>query len=167
SVIGTVLDVCGTFKARFAQDAGVVQEIERALERTETCQDFRELRAVFDDIYQGKGIPYAAAFANEVVTKGICILRLVKGNLRDAIIAGVNMGRDTDCMTAIAAGISGALSGSAGLPDEWVRQSDYATSVNPYTNSKRTLGEHADGLYEAFKARLRKMQQYVQAMSYD
>ena len=167
SVIGTVLDVCGTFKARFAQDAGVVREIERALERTETCQDFRELRAVFDDIYQGKGIPYAAAFANEVVTKGICILRLVKGNLRDAIIAGVNMGRDTDCMTAIAAGISGALSGSVGLPDEWVRQSDYATSVNSYTNSKRTLGEHADGLYEAFRARLRKMQQYVQAMSDD
>jgi hypothetical protein len=165
SVIGTVLDVCGTFKTRFSQDAGVAREIERALKLTETCQDFRDLRAAFDDVYQGKGIPYAASFANEVVTKGICILRLVKGNLRDAIVAGVNMGRDTDCMTAVAAGISGALSGSAGLPNEWVQQSDYATRVNPYTNSQRTLREHADGLYQAFKARLHKMQQYVEAMS--
>ena len=90
------------------------------------------------------------------MTKGICIFRLVKGNLRDAIVAGVNMGRDTDCMSAVAAGISGALSGSAGLPEEWVQQSDYATSLNPYTNSQRTLREHADGLYEAFQARIDK-----------
>jgi ADP-ribosylglycohydrolase len=164
SVIGTVLDMCGTFKARFAQDAGVARELERALERAETCQDFRELRATFDDVYQGKGIPYAASYANEVVTKGLCILRLVKANLHDAIIAGVNMGRDTDCMTAIAAGISGALSGSEGLPDEWVQQSDYATSINQHTNCQRTLREHADGLYGAFRARLLKMQHYVEAM---
>jgi len=143
----------------------VVRELERGLEQTEHCQDFRELRAAFDDIYQGKGIPYAAAYANEVVTKGICIFKLVRGNLRDAIIAGVNMGRDTDCTTAVAAGISGALSGSAGLPDEWVRQSDHATSVNPYTNSQRTLREHADGLYEAFQARIARLREYTETMA--
>ena len=165
SVLGAVFDVCGTFKDRFVQDAHVVRELERGLEQTEHCQDFRELRAAFDDIYQGKGIPYAAAYANEVVTKGICIFKLVRGNLRDAIIAGVNMGRDTDCTTAVAAGISGALSGSAGLPDEWVRQSDHATSVNPYTNSQRTLREHADGLYEAFQARIARLREYTETMA--
>jgi hypothetical protein len=143
----------------------VVRELERGLELTQGCQDFRDLRAAFDEVYQGKGIPYAAAYANEVVTKGVCIFKLVQGNLRDAIVAGVNVGRDTDCTSAVAAGISGALSGSAGLPDEWVRQSDYATRVNPYTNSKRTLREHADGLYQAFQTRMTKMQQYVEAMS--
>ena len=86
--------------------------------------------------------------------------------MHDAIIAGVNMGRDTDCTSAVAAGISGALSGSAGLPDEWVRQSDYATSVNPSTNSQRTLREHADGLHGAFRARLIKMRQYVEGMDH-
>jgi ADP-ribosylglycohydrolase len=165
SVLGAVFDVCGTFEERFVQDAHVVRELERALELTEQCQDFREMRALFDDIYQGKGIPYAAAYANEVVTKGICIFAMVKGNLHDAILAGVNMGRDTDCTSAVAAGISGALSGSAGLPEEWVEQSDYATSVNPYTNSQRTLREHADGLCDAFQARMTKMQQYVQLMN--
>jgi len=164
SVLGAVLDVCGTFRDRFVQDAHVVREIERGLELTQNCQDFRDLRAAFDEVYQGKGIPYAAAYANEVVTKGVCIFKLVQGNLRDAIVAGVNMGRDTDCTAAVAAGISGALSGSAGLPDEWVQQSDHATRVNPYTNSQRTLREHADGLYDAFQARLRKMRHYVETM---
>ena len=163
-VMDAVFDVCGTFRERFVQDAGVVRELERGLEATQRCQDFRELRAAFDDIYQGKGLPYAHSFANEVVTKGICIFRMVQGDLRRAIVAGVNMGRDTDCMTAVAAGISGALSGSAGLPDEWIQQSDHATRVNPHTNSQRTLREHADGLYEAFQARLIKMGQYVETM---
>lgn len=166
SVLGAIFDVCGTFQARVGQDAGVVRELDRALKLTATCQDFRELRAAFDPLYSGTGIPYAQSYANEVVTKAVCIFRMVKGNLREAIVAGVNMGRDTDCMSAVAAGISGALTGSAGLPEAWVQQVDYATSVNPYTNSQRTLREHADGLYTAFQARLSRLRSYAAEMSY-
>lgn len=165
SVLGAILDVCGTFGQRFVQDAGVVREIDRALKLTANCQDFRELRAAFDDVYQGKGLPYAQSYANEVVTKAVCIFRMVKGNLRDAIVAGVNMGRDTDCMTAVSAGISGALTGSTGLPEAWVQQVDYAASINPHTNTQRTLREHADGLYDAFQARLRKLRAYAETMA--
>ncbi len=74
------------------------------------------------------------------------------------------MGRDTDCMTAVAAGISGALTGGASLSPEWVKQVDYATTLNKYTNSQRTLREHSDGLYNAFKARLRKMHAFIEEM---
>ena len=98
------------------------------------------------------------------VISSVTAFSRVLGLVRDAIVAGVNLGRDTDCTAAVAAGISGALSGSAGLPDEWVQQSDHATRLNPYTNSQRTLHEHADGLYEAFQARLDKMRQYVKTM---
>lgn len=76
------------------------------------------------------------------------------------------MGRDTDCMTAVAAGISGALTGSKGLPLDWVQQVDDATSVNPHTNSQRTIREHSDGLYQAFQARLDKLKDYAKAMAY-
>jgi hypothetical protein len=79
--------------------------------------------------------------------------------------AGVNMGRDTDCLTAVAAGISGALSGAGSIPPEIVKQADYATSLNPHTNSKRTLRETSDGLYNAFQARLAKMKTYIDQMS--
>jgi ADP-ribosylglycohydrolase len=166
SVLGTILDVCGTFGQRFFQDAHVVRELERALELTRDCQDFRELRSRFDEMYSGHGIPYAHSYANEVVTKAVCVFRMVRGDLKQAIIAGVNLGRDTDCATAVAAGLSGALTGSAGLPEEWVTQLDYATSVNPYTNSKRTLSEHADGLHEAFTAKIQRLQAYANKMAF-
>jgi len=89
---------------------------------------------------------------------------MVNGNVRDAIISSVNMGRDTDCAAAVAAGISGALTGASSLPEEWIKQVDYATSINIYTNSRRTLKETAEGLYEAYKERLKKMKNYITLM---
>lgn len=154
-VLGAILDNC---------EKGVVREIERGLKLTAGCKDFRDLRTTFAPVYSGTGIPYASSYANEVVTKAVCIFRTVKGNLKEAMIAGVNMGRDTDCMTAVASGIAGALSGADSLPAEWIKQVDYATSLNVYTNSQRTLRESADGLYNAFKARLRKMRAYAEQM---
>jgi ADP-ribosylglycohydrolase len=155
SVIGTIFDSC---------DGDVVREIERGLKVTDGAQDFKEMRTRFDSVYYAIGLPYAQAYANEVVTKGISIFRYAKGNLKDAIIAGVNFGRDTDCATAVAAGITGALGGAASLPNEWVEQVDKATRLNRYTNSQRTVRENSDGLFQAFRARLRKMKSYAETM---
>ena len=83
------------------------------------------------------------------------------------ILAGVNMGRDTDCVAAVAGGIAGALSGSESIPADWISQLDYATSINPHTNSKRTLKENADGVYHAFKKMLKRQQAYIQQMDID
>lgn len=156
SVIGGILNWCDTRGEAHVKEAGVVQEIERALKRTEKCSDFRELREAFDGVYNGVGMPYCYSYANEVVTKAVCIFRMVKGNLKEAIVAGVNMGRDTDCVTAVSAGISGALSGSGSLPEEWIRQVDHATSLMSFSNSQRTIAEHADGLLGAYRSRMRR-----------
>lgn len=164
SVIGAVFDNCDKVDTRFFRPAGIRGEIERALKLTADCTDVRDMRRKFDSIYSGAGIVYAQSYANEIVTKAICVLRMTKGNTWEAMKAGVNMGRDTDCLTAVAAGISGALSGAASIPPEIVKQTDYATSVNPHTNSKRTLRETSDGLYNAFKARLAKMKTYIDQM---
>lgn len=40
----------------------------------------------------------------------------------------------------------------------------YATSINPHTNSKCTLRENADGVYHAFKNRLKKEREYAEMM---
>jgi ADP-ribosylglycohydrolase len=90
---------------------------------------------------------------------------MVKGVTFDAMVAAVNLGRDTDCAAAVAAGISGALTGAGSIPPELIKQVDYATTLNVYTNSQRTLRQHADGLYEAFQARLRKMKAYAEEMA--
>ena len=142
----------------------IKQEVVAALKLTENCKDFREMRVVFDDVYSGIGIPYSLSYANEIITKAICIFRMVKGNLKDAIIAASNMGRDTDCVAAVAAGIAGALDGTASLPPEWIKQVDYATSVNRYTNSQRTLKETSDGLYDAYKNRLHTIKTFTELM---
>ena len=142
----------------------VVRELDRELKKTAGFTDIREMREYFDGVYAGKGLPYAMSFANEVVTKAVCIFKMVKGDLKEAILCGVNIGRDTDCLAAVAAGISGALTGSAGLPGEWVAQLDKATKLNKSTNSQRTLKESSDGLYDAFIARMSKMKAYADKM---
>ncbi|TDF97109.1 ADP-ribosylglycohydrolase family protein [Paenibacillus piri] len=157
TVLGSIFDYCDKDQ--------VVKEIDRELKRTQSCQDFRELRAAFDSVYSGCGIPYAFSSANEVVTKAVCIFRMVGGNLKDAMVAAVNMGRDVDCITAVSSGISGALTGADSVPKEWIGQTDYATSINVYTNSQRTIREHADGLYQAYIARYEKIKKVYEGMA--
>ncbi len=156
SVLGAIFDRC--------HPDLVVKELERELDRTKACGDFRELRAAFDPVYSGRGMPYAFSFANEVVTKAVCIFRMTEGDLTNAMISAVNMGRDTDCITAVAAGISGALSGTDGFPPHYMEQTDRATKMNPHTNSQRTLQEHANGLFEAHQSRLKRLQAYAGRM---
>ncbi len=155
SVINAILEQC---------DGKVASEIKNGLNRTAGCRDVRELRKTFETAYSGTGVPYALSYANEVVTKAVCIFRMVNGNLKQALITGINMGRDTDCVTAIAGGISGALDGAGSVPEEWIRQVDYATGLNRFTNSQRTLRQTADGLYDAFCQRLSKAKAYAERM---
>ena len=158
SVIGAIYDNC--------DKELVVKEIDQQLEYTKDCKSIQEMRIKFDNVYNGEGMPYPFSYANEVVTKGICIFKMVQGNTREAIVAGVNMGRDTDCVAAVSAGIAGSLTGAGSIPEEWIKQVDHATSVNPYTNSKRTLKENADLIYAAFISRLKKMERYTNQMNY-
>jgi len=164
SVLSAVFDNCDTADKRFVRQAGIRGEIDRALKLTSSCSDFRQMREKFDEIYNGTGVPYAQSYANEIVTKAICVLRMTKGNTWESIKASVNMGRDTDCLAAVAAGISGSLTGGNSIPTELIKQVDYATSINPHTNSKRTLIETSDGLYNAFKSRLKKLKTYTEEM---
>ena len=64
----------------------------------------------------------------------------------------------------VAGGISGALSGGESIPKDAVKQVDYATFLNPHTNSQRTLRESSDGLYNAFQARLARIRAHAQEM---
>jgi len=141
-----------------------VDELKRALDLTKDCRDYRDLREAFDTVYYGVGMPYAMAFANEIVTKGVCVFRLCGGDVKKAIITAVNLGRDTDCAAAVAAGLSGALGGANSVPQEWIRQVDHATSVHRFTNSKRTLREYADGVYGAFQNKLQNYRAYAAEM---
>ena len=120
-VLGAVFDNC--------DPDIVVKELDRELKRTAGITDYREFRKTLYESYNIRGIPYEVSYANEVVTKAVCIFRMTRGNVKDAMVAAVNMGRDTDCVTAVAAGISGALTGTAAIPESWIEQTDYATTL--------------------------------------
>lgn len=145
----------------------VYPEVDKHLEATKKIANFQDLRKYFDEFYSNIGIPYPFSYANEVIVKGLCIFQMVKGDVKESIIAAVNMGRDTDCAAAVACGISGALTGSRSVPKAWIDQVEYATSINPHTCTKRTMRESADGLYNAFTNRLNKGMRLVRMMDID
>lgn len=171
SVLQAIFDNCDERKLDGDDDvhrdyAGlyVVDELKRALDLTANCKDHVELREKINTLYYGVGMPYAMAFANELVTKGVCVFAMCGGDIKKAIITATNLGRDTDCAAAVAAGLSGALGQIDTIPEEWIKQVDYATSVHRFTNNKRTLRECSDGLYEAYKNKLKKYREYVAVM---
>ena len=164
SVLGAIFDNVDRGDTRFFKEMGIRRELEQGLKMTQGCSDFREMREKFGATYNCTGIPYSNSFANEVVTKAVCIFRATQGSTWEGIKAAVNMGRDTDCLAAVTAGISGALTGASSVPEALIRQVDHATSVNPYTCCKLTLRETADALYDAFKARIAGMRSFIAEM---
>jgi ADP-ribosylglycohydrolase len=135
----------------------VKREINRGLDIVQRTGSFDDARTEFYKIYNGFGTMYAMSSAAETVSKALAMFWLAKGDAKTAIEYGVNMGRDTDCLAAMAGGLSGALSGIGTVPQEWVEQIDKATFANPYTNTQVTIQEHADGIYGAILKRAAKM----------
>jgi len=60
--------------------------------------------------------------APEAIALAFGILAASRGNFREAVLGGVNVGRDTDTIAAIAGAIAGAREGIGGLPVEWTRR---------------------------------------------
>lgn len=139
-------------------------ELKRGLDIADKFSDALAMRDSFYEIYNGRGMAYAQAWANEIVTKAFAVFKATRGNATDAIIASVNFGRDTDCLAAVAGGIAGALSGVKAIRQEWIEQVDAAVAKNMYTNTQRTLKETADGLYQAVLARMDKAKNWVKAI---
>ena len=169
SVIGTVFTVLETMKKTATHKSwypdNIKREIERALAIVDQTNDYEKARVELYTIYNGVGTPYAMASAAETVTKALAMFVLAKGDARTAILYGVNLGRDTDCMAAMGGGLAGALSGIGAVPDEWVKQVDQATFANPYTNIQVTIEEHARGIYEAIQCRNRRLRELADAVS--
>ena len=143
----------------------IEREVDRALELAIKHADPMAMRDEFYRFYDGGGyFNYGASQANEIVAKGLAVFAISRGDPREAILTAVNFGRDTDCLAAVAGGLAGALAGIGALPVEWVEQVNQSTLEDPYTNSRRTIQETADGLLAAFVARRQRLADYVQAM---
>jgi ADP-ribosylglycohydrolase len=141
-------------------------EVERALALADKHREPGQMREEFYKFYHGGDyFNYGMSQANEIVSKGLAVFALSMGDPKQSILTAVNFGRDTDCLAAVAGGLAGALSGARALPEEWIAQVDSATRADPYTNNNRTIEETAEGLYGAFQARRKKLQDFTEMMS--
>lgn len=111
----------------------------------EACGDWKQLRDRYTAYFDGHPISNAM----EVFSAGLACFVLANGQPREAILYAVNMGRDTDCRAYTAGCFAGALRGIEAVPAEWVRTVEAAVLSDPYTVSKRTMREEAEGLYRA------------------
>ena len=171
SVLATAHDFA-TYRAEtghlYARYDTVRHEVDRALEIADRNEDPVAMREEFQEHYHGGAhFNYAMSQANEVVAKGLAVFAVCSGDPREAVIAAVNFGRDTDCLAAVAGGLAGALSGPSSLPAAWLQQVNEATRQDPYTNNRRTIEETADGLLTAFQARTTQERQRLDLMAAD
>ena len=172
ATVESVLDTAkrfATYRAEsgslYARYDNIEREVNRALEIAAKHTDPMAMRDEFYEFYFGGNyFTYGSSQANEVVSKGLAVFAITKGNPREAIPVAVNFGRDTDCLAAIAGGLSGALSGIQAIPAEWIAQVNEATKQDPYTNNHRSIEETADGLLAAFQARQRRLADYLHMM---
>jgi ADP-ribosylglycohydrolase len=127
-------------------------EIDACMQIALKYEDAIEMRDEMNARYAG--LP--GDFGEELLAKGLSIFYVTAGDVRQTIIGGVNFGRDTDCVTAIASGFSGALSGTASIPPEWIAQVDQAEKDAQHTVSHLSCRETAAGLFAAVKAEMAK-----------
>ena len=149
ATVETVLDA-----VRSHMPAEQQEKFDRAQEMAAKYDDVFDMREEFYTVWNRTDGVYPMSMADEVVNKGFAVFRVAKGDPQACVIGGVNFGRDTDCLAAIAGGLAGALNGSASIPSDWVNTVDAATKLNRYTVSRRTLRETADGLYEVVERAL-------------
>jgi len=136
--------------------------VEQALSWAREVEQVWNLRPLFAERYRG----HPPSNAVEVFSAGLAILAKVGHSTRDAILAGVNFGRDCDCISYVAAGLAGALNGIDSVPAEWIEIVEEELETDPYTVSTRSLYDTAQGLYQALlneiersKARIAELEQ--------
>jgi ADP-ribosylglycohydrolase len=133
------------------------REVEQGLNWARKAKNWKELRPLYEKRYEGKRISNAV----EVLSGGLACFLMADGQPRQAIIYAVNLGRDTDCKAYVAGGLAGALRGIEAIPSEWVETVEKQVVNDPYTVSRRTARQAAEGLYQACVNEMQKVRTAV------
>jgi ADP-ribosylglycohydrolase len=132
-------------------------EVEEGLGWARKARDWKELRPLYDDRYRG----HPGSNAVEVLSGGLACFYAAKGQPKEAILYAVNFGRDTDCKAYVCGGLAGALRGIKAIPAQWVKVIEEQVGSDPYTVSRRTIRQAAEGLHKAALNELSRMKVVV------
>ena len=124
---------------------GPRREVEDGLTWARDEKDWKALRPRYDDRYRGHPISNAV----EILSSALAVLYLSDGDPEQALLASVNFGRDCDCRAYVAGGLAAALRGTSTIRRAWIEVIEEELPADPYTVSRRSLQDTADGLYRA------------------
>jgi hypothetical protein len=147
--------VVGTVLAQLTHNPR--REVEQGLDWAAKAGDWKELRPLYQEKYDGRWISNAV----EILSSALANFTLAGGHVEEAIVQAVNMGRDCDCRAYIAGGFSAALRGIDEVPKRWLDVVTEQVKTDPYTVSRRTPLESAEGLYRAILNNLGQLKQQV------
>jgi ADP-ribosylglycohydrolase len=133
--------------------------IDRVMEVARQHTDVFALRNELTEWFRGWSM-----CGEENVTVALAIFCVTDGDLKKSIIAGVNWGRDTDCIAAMAAGLSGALSGKGSISQRWIDLVDNVTKDCEGTVSTRSIEDASRGLMGAVQANVGAMRNQIAAL---
>lgn len=88
----------------------------------------------------GSGLP-----TNETVGAAFGLFASARGNVRDSVVAAVNMGDDTDTVACIVGAIAGTFKGIDGVPSEWVSIVERANDLDLSALAQRIADFLQDG----------------------
>jgi ADP-ribosylglycohydrolase len=122
SVVETALE--------FATDEAITTFDERDLTIKGSVQKAIDLAEGYDDAFEARPeiyrelLQWHAIDPVEVLTLTLCVYKITKGDLFRSVVAGVNVGRDTDTIANLCGAMSGAMHGAGAIPTTWLDQAN-------------------------------------------
>lgn len=138
--------------AAIPTDSWTGRSIRHALELVAAAPDAEDAERMLSDALPLRHYPWADA-GPEAVAFAFGLIAAHRGHLRRAVLAGVNMGRDSDTIAAMAGAICGAVHGMAAVPSGWADRVRHVAGVCITATRGVDLMQLADRLAEAAHAR--------------
>jgi ADP-ribosylglycohydrolase len=112
---------------------------------------YTDVWSALGPLYAGiaKKTYYWSDLAPEAVGLAFGVVTAARGNFRETVLGGVNLGRDTDTIAAIAGAIVGALKGVDVIPAEWIRRVDRSRGICLGAVKGMSIEQTADDLAAA------------------
>lgn len=156
ATVDSVLQAALDFAPRGPLKTFDERPFESAYHYLRVCLD---VAAKYDDVLAARAELYEKCLLYHCIDPlelwglSLAMLKIANGDVRQSAIGGTNIGRDSDTIAGRAAMLSGALRGSAGVPEDWIALFKPEVLDRIKTNAGRFADLIANGRLRRLEAR--------------
>ena len=90
----------------------------------------------------------------EVLSISTCLFKMTGGNYLEGVIAGTNIGRDTDTIANLIGGLCCCMNGSSQIPEDWIEavQEINMDLYNKFKTNAREFAHLLEGKFNQYKS---------------